>query len=292
MGGVQGARKGLSPDAVVDPSSTAVGQVTLNTIQNTIISAVTGMAVGGPVGAAVNVATDAVGSGAGVYMFVKNGSAKVVGQELASAIDAKVKPGEGAFKGMFKGAIAGGKSGVKSAAKTGFREGKGTTAGIIDGLRETNKEFARAKAPKRNVVLAALGTALGVTRAALSAPTGVVLSLFYKPTEPNRELEPATRLAVAGATGAATGAALGMPAGPVGMIVGAGIGLVANLLGPGSKDGLRHRVHRSMRRVQRGNDDMGTDVANNNRNMFQGFIVGGLAGARHGWDSVVDFSGS
>lgn len=287
VGAVQGARKGHDPNATPQAESTAFGQVALNVIQGTIISGVTGMMVGGPVGAVVNVATDAVNSGAGVYVFVKNGSAKVVGQDLAEAINKSVKPGEGLLKGMVKGAFTGGVTGLKTAAKTGFREGKGITAGIIDGVGEVNKEFARVKPPRKNLLKAAAGVALGAAQAVLSAPTGLALSFFYNRKDPDATLKPAARMAIAGATGAATGAAIGSLAGPVGAAVGACVGAVTNLVGPASKKIFQQRVNRSLRRVRRKNSDMGNDVSNNNRNMVQGIIVGSVAGARHGWDSGV-----
>lgn len=289
VGGIQGARRGGNGEPTAE--SSAVGQVALNTVQNTVIAAATGFAVAGPVGAAINVATDSVGTGAGIYCFVKNGGAKEMGQHLNEAIEKSVKPGEGVVTGFVKGAVAGGGRGTTGAAKTGFREGKGTAAGVIDGLGETLKEFARAKAPKKNVVLAALGTGLGVVRGAMSGPTGAALSLFYKPATNEIKPSTATRLAVSAGTGAATGAAIGMLAGPVGAAVGAGVGALFNLLGPTSKQSFADKIARSVRRARRAEDDLGSEVANNNRNMMQGIIVGGLAGVRHGWDSGAELKG-
>lgn len=286
VGSVQGGRKGLDPKSAPKPSSTALAQLTLNALQNSVIAAVTGMAVGGPIAAAVNVATDAANSAGGIAVAVKTGSAKEIGREMAQAIDRRVGPGSGLVGGVFKGAVAGSTSGVTGAVKTGFSEGRGTVAGVLDGLKETFREFARAHKPRKNILKASLGVALGVARAVVCAPAGAALSLLVGPTQERKELGSGARLAISGASGAVSGAALGLLGGPLGALIGAGVGSLLSLSGPSRKASFLKKTRRSIRRAQRGNADLGSEVANNNRNLFQGIIVGGLSGAHQGWNSA------
>ena len=95
VGGVQGFRKGSGKTEETSPVSTAIGQVSLNTLWGQAYAGATGFLIGGPVGMAANMAMDAIGAGAGIYVFVKNGSAKEVGKRMADAVDSAVKKDDG-----------------------------------------------------------------------------------------------------------------------------------------------------------------------------------------------------
>lgn len=286
VGGVQGARKGASSDHEVSPVSTAVGQVALNTVQGQVNAAITGFMVGGPVGMATSMAMDAAGAGAGIYLFVKNGSAKEVGERLAKAIDSKVKPGEGAIKGALKGMGAGAVSSVKAAAVTGFREGKGSGAGLIEGLSAAKEQLGTTSAPKGSFLKSSMRSVLGVANGLLALPAGAVLPLL---TSSDEKKAPGLvgRLALSSASGAAVCAAVGSLGGPVGTIVGASFGAVLGLASPAKSKRFSQNVLTAVSRMKKQSSDLGSDIANNNRNLITTAILGATAGATNAWNHTV-----
>jgi hypothetical protein len=286
IGGFHGARKGGNPDYEISPSGTAVGQVALNTVQGQANAAITGFMVGGPPGMATSMVMDAVGAGTGVYFFVKNGSAKEVGKRLADAIDQRVEPGEGVLKGMAKGAGAGAVSAVKAAAITGFREGKGSAAGMVEGSGSALRQFGLTRAPKGSLLHGAFKSTVGVVTGLLAAPVGAVLPLLASPEK--REMPSlAKRLSISAASGAVTGAAMGSIAGLPGMVVGATLGTLINLAGPSTSKEFAAKVLSAVRRTNRESDDLGSLIANENRNLTKAVMVGAVAGGTKAWNAVV-----
>ena len=286
VGGVQGFRKGSGKTEETSPVSTAIGQVSLNTLWGQAYAGATGFLIGGPVGMAANMAMDAIGAGAGIYVFVKNGSAKEVGKRMADAVDSAVKKDDGAAMGTIKGMGAGGWASMKAAAVTGWREGKGTGAGLVDGTKAAWDSLQLTRLPKEGLLKSGLKATAGIATAALALPAGAVLALATPVAE--RETPGLLkRLAIAGATGAATGAAVGFLGGPVGMAVGAGIGAAVNLIGPAGSKKLATRVMTAVRRTEKKKDELGSDIANNNRAMFSKSIQGSFAAASQAWNISV-----
>ena len=286
VGGYQGARKGANADYKISETGTAVGQVALNTVQGQLNAAVTGFMVGGPIGMATSMAMDAVGAGAGIYLFVKNGSAKEVGERLTKAIDDKVKPGEGRFKGLLKGMGAGAVSSVKAAAVTGFREGKGSGAGIIEGVKAAREQLEVTARPKGKFLKSAARTLLGVTNGLLALPAGAVLPMVTS-LETKKAPNLAARLALSSASGAAMGGAIGSLGGPVGAVVGASVGAVIGLASPAGRKKFADKVLTSVSRMKKQSDDLGSDIANKNRDLLTTAILGATAGATNAWNMSV-----
>lgn len=286
VGAYQGFRKGRNPNYKISPEATAIGQVALNTIQGSIGAGVTGFVVGGPVGAATNMALDAASASAGIYVFVKNGSAREIGLRLSEAIDTKVAPGQGALSGSGKGAVAGGVTAVKGAASTGFREGKGLTSGILEGLKEVPQECREFKAPKGGLLKGAFKAVIGVVGACLSVPAGLGLSLLIDPEDESKTVPLGKRLLVNAATGAAAGLAAGFTFGPVGWAVGATAGATLSLLGPASRNGFVDQLQRSLARAVQDDTNLGSEIANKNRNMGQALVTGGISSIKNGWNSA------
>ena len=286
VGAYQGLRKGRHPKHKISPEGTAVGQVSLNTIQGSVGAGLTGFLLGGPIGALTNIALDAVNASAGVYVFVKNGSAKEVGARLSEAIDQNVKPGQGALSGSGRGAVAGGVSAVKAAASTGFREGKGLSSGILDGLKNSAKEFREFHIPKTGLLKGSLKTLSGVLKASLALPAGIGLSLAIDPQSPQESVPLAKRLLIAGSAGAVAGLAAGFVLGPVGWAVGATTGAALSLLGPASRKTFSKRLKASLRRATEDDTHLGSEIANKNRNMGQALVIGGISSIKNGWNSA------
>ena len=75
-GAAQGYSRGGDEKYETSPAKTAITQVVLNTLQGQMIAGASGFSVGGLPGMVTSMFLDAMGAGAGVYMFVKGGSAK------------------------------------------------------------------------------------------------------------------------------------------------------------------------------------------------------------------------
>jgi len=288
VGGYQGYRKGDDQEYEATAKGSATGQIAINTVQGQVQAAVSGLLVGGPAVMATNMALDAMGAGTGLYFFIKNGSAEEMGKRLSETVNEKVKSGEGGGKGLLKGAVFGGATSVKTAAITGYREGKGSAAGLVEGLQGAWAQLEVTRHPKGSFLRNSLRTAAGVTTGLLAAPTGAVLALLTPEKEEGKVPGLGTRLAVSAASGAVTGAAVGAVAGPVGMLVGAGIGMGLNLIGPASKKDFAKKVARDLRRAKKKSDDLGSDIANKNRDLFRSIAVGIASGASRAWNKAMD----
>lgn len=287
VGAVQGFRKGSGKTEKVDATGTAIGQVGLNTLWGQAYAAATGFAIGGPIGAAANMALDGMGAGAGIYVFVKNGSAKEVGKRLSDAVNSSVSKADGGALGAFKGMKSAAWASAKAAAGTGWQEGKGTGAGVFDGAKAVGEQFLkRTRSPRGPLLRTGLKVAVGVATAALSAPAGVVTALT---TSVDQKKTPgmAHRLLLAAASGATTVAAVGFVGGPLGMAVGAAVGATAGIIGPASRERFSGTVMRAVRHTESKRDDLGSDIANNNRAMFSKGIQGAAAAISHSWNLAV-----
>lgn len=285
VGGFQGARKGSKLDTTVKAESVAIGLVACNALQSVAQGAIGGYLLLGPTAALINGAKEAGQAGFNTYLFVKGGSAKEMGEEMAAAINAKVEPGAGGVEGAFKGALAGSTSGVKAGAKTGFAEGRGTASGVLEGLKEIPREFAQADGLKGPFWKRILSSVTGALSAALAAPAGLAVSVIAGAE--GKKVPTALRLTTSAASGALLGGLAGAFAGPVGIALGAGVGAVASLLGPSSKTKFVEETASSLKRAQADDGDLGSEVGNNRRDLVQKVITGTLSGARQGWDSGV-----
>jgi hypothetical protein len=284
VGTYQGARKGANADFTIRPESVALGVVTANAVQGVAQGLISGFLLLGPAGALAGTVKELGESGVGLYLFVKGGSAKAVGEQMAAAIDQKVQPGEGPFEGGIHGAIAGTVSGVKAGAKTGFQEGQAAASGVIEGLKEIPREFSGAQELKGPFWKRALSLASGVASAAFAAPMGLALSLM-KGTNGDKTVSTGVRYAASTASGALMGCLAGTVMGPVGMLVGAGVGAVVGMLGPTSKKGFEAGLESSLARARADDGDMGSEVGNNRRDLVQTIVTGTVSGARQGWDA-------
>ena len=285
VGGYQGVRKGLNKDYEVSPRSAAVSHITVSTVQGQLQAGVVGFLLGGPAGAITNMALDSLSAGPGVYVFIKGGSAEETGSRLSTAINKSVKSGEGVVVGLAKGIGAGVVSSVQAAGVTGFREGKGMASGLIEGTSALPGEFAKLKKPKGPLLRSALASTMGVASSVLSGAAGAVLPLISgRETQSPSLLK---RLAVSAATGAATGAAIGAFGGPTGMVIGGGVGLLLSLAGPAPTKNFAKNVLESVQSQDRNDDDLGSEIANNNQSLFQSVFVGFSAGATDGWNALV-----
>jgi hypothetical protein len=241
--------------------------------------------LGGPAGAITNMALDGLSAGPGVYVFIKGGSAEETGGRLSTAINDAVKPGSGVTVGLAKGIGAGVVSSVKAAAVTGFREGKGAASGLIEGTSALPGEFAKLKKPKGPLLRSAFASVVGVSSAVVSGAAGAVLPLVSgEEKKPPGLLK---RMLVSGATGAATGAAIGAVGGPIGMIAGGGVGMLLSLAGPAPTTEFAKNVLDSVESQDRNDDDLGSEIANNNQSLFQSVFVGFSSGVAHGWNAIV-----
>lgn len=284
IGGYQGGRRGADANFEVKPESVAVGLAVGNALQGLVKGAATGFILLGPAGAAAAAVKDAAQATVSLYLFVKGGSAKAVGTELANAIDSKVGPGEGAAKGAFHGAVAGSTTGVKAGFKTGYAEGRGTTAGVFEGLEEIPKEFSAAKELEGPAWKRVLSAAAGVLSATFAAPAGLALSLL-KGNTGEKSVHKAARLGVAAASGALMGGLAGAALGPIGIAVGAGVGALVGLVSPAARKSFDDGLGQSIARARADDGDLGSEVANTRRDMFQKIITGGVSGVRQGWDA-------
>jgi hypothetical protein len=284
VGGYQGGRKGHHEEFTIKPESVAVGVTVANAATSVAKGAALGFLTLGPAGAATFAVKEGAESSLNLYLFVKGGSAKDVGEEMAQAIDGKVEAGGGAIKGAWKGAVAGTVSGTKAGAKAGFQEGRGTASGVLEGLKEIPREFEGAGELRGPLWKRALATAAGALSAALAAPAGLVLALM-KGKQGDKVVSTGGRLAASAVGGALMGGLAGAALGPVGVVVGAGTGAVAGLLGPSSKKSFDAHLTSSLRRAQADDGDMGSEVANNRRDLVQKVVTGALSGTRQGWDA-------
>lgn len=284
IGGYQGGRKGANAEFEVKPESVAIGLAAGNALQGLVKGAAMGFILMGPAGAAAAAVKDAAQATVSLYLFVKGGSAKAVGRELANAIDKKVAGGEGALKGTFHGAVAGSTTGVKAGFKTGYAEGRGTAAGVLEGLKEVPKEFSSAQELEGPFWKRALSAAAGALSAAFAAPAGLALSLL-KGSAGEKSVSLAGRLGVAAASGALLGGLAGSALGPLGIAIGAGVGAVVGLVSPAARKGFDDGLGQSIARARSDDGDMGSEVANTRRDMFQKLITGGVSGVRQGWDA-------
>lgn len=285
IGGYYGLRKGLSADYQIKPGETAVAQVALNTAQGQLNAALTGFVIGGPVGMATNMALDAMGAVSGVYVFVKGGSAAEVGRRLSNAIDKGVKPGEGGTKGALKGLAAGAVSSVKAAAVTGFAEGKGGAAGTLEGASAALEQLESTRKPTGKLLGIAARSTLGVAGSLLSLPAGAAIALTAG-KGPKKTPSLLKRLAIASASGMMTGAAVGLLGGPLGMAIGAGTGAVAGLVGPAAKKPFADYVLTAASRIKQRSDDLGSSIANTNREITSTAITGAAAGITKAWNDL------
>ena len=286
IGGYQGARKGANTDYTIKPEAVATGLVVSNALQSVAQGAIGGYLLLGPAGALANAAKEAGQSGASLYLFVKGGSAKKMGEAMASAINAKVDPGIGGVEGAFKGAFAGTTSAVKSGTQTGFQEGRAAASGALEGLKEIPREFKEADGLKGPFWKRVLQTTTGVLSAVFAAPAGLAMSLL-KGKSGDKDVSTGMRIASSAASGALIGAAAGVLAGPVGIAIGAGVGAVVSLLGPSSKAKFAESTEASLKRAKSDDGDMGSQIANDRRDLVQKVITGTVSGARQGWDSGV-----
>jgi hypothetical protein len=245
---------------------------------------ISGFLLLGPAGAAVGALKEAGESGAGLYLFVKGGSAKAVGEQMAEAIDGNVQPGEGGLEGAWHGATAGTVSGAKAGAKTGFQEGQAAVSGIIEGFKEIPREFSGAIELKGPFWKRALSAASGALTAAFAAPMGLALSLM-KGKNGEKVVSTGARYAAAATSGALMGGLAGSFLGPVGIVIGAGVGAVVGMVGPTSKKGFEAKTASSLARAKADDGDMGSEVGNNRRDLVQKVVTGAVAGARQGWDA-------
>jgi hypothetical protein len=285
VGGYHGVRKGLDRDYEVSARKAAISHITVSTIQGQLQAGVVGFLLGGPAGAITNMALDSLSAAPGVFVFIKGGSAEETGSRLSTAINNGVKPGQGAVTGLAKGVGAGVVSSVKAAAVTGFREGKGMASGLIEGTSALPGEFAKLEKPKGPLLRSAMASGIGIASSVLSGAAGAVLPLISGEEKKSPGL--LKRLAVSGATGAATGAAIGAFGGPVGMAVGGGVGMLLSLAGPAPRQDFAEKVLDSVRSQDRNDDDLGSEIANNNQSLFQSVFVGFSAGATNGWNAIV-----
>lgn len=285
VGGFQGARKGSELDYTVKAESVAIGLVACNALQSVAQGAIGGYLLLGPTAALINGAKEAGQAGFNTYLFVKGGSAKKMGQEMAAAINAKVEHGVGGAAGAFKGGVAGLTSGVKAGATTGFAEGRATASGVLEGLKEIPREFAQADELKGPFWRRLLGSVTGALSAVFAAPAGLAMSVLGGAQ--GKEVPTALRLATSAAGGALLGALAGSFAGPVGIAAGAAAGALTSLLGPSSKARFIQETANSLKRAQSDDGDLGSEVGNNRRDLVQNVITGTLSGARQGWDSGV-----
>lgn len=286
VGGVQGFRKGSGRTEKLSPQATAIGQVGLNTVWGQGYAALTGFLIGGPVGMVTSMVMDGIGATAGIYVFVKSGAAKEVGKRLADSIDSAVKSDDGGLVGTAKGVGAASQASLKAAAVTGFREGKGSVAGLVDGAKAAAEQFKFTRIPRGQLLRSSLRVAAGVATGIMAAPAGVVVALATQ-LEEREEMGLTKRLLIAGGSGAVLGASMGYLGGPVGMLVGAGLGAAVNLLGPASSKGFSQRIMVAVRRTEKKKDDLGSDIANNNRALFSKGILGAAAAATHVWNDAV-----
>ena len=284
VGTYQGARKGGDADHTIDPKSVALGVTVANAGASVLKGAGLGLLTLGPAGAATFALKEAGESTLDLYLFVKGGSARAVGEEMAAAIDSKVGAGEGALKGAWNGAVAGTVTGTRAGVKVGYREGQGMASGVIEGLKEIPREFEGAGELKGPFWKRALSVAAGALGAAFAAPAGLVLSLL-KGKEGEKTVSPGKRLAASAASGALMGGLAGSFLGPVGIVVGAGVGAAVGLVGPTSKKGFEARLGSSLKGAAADDGDMGSEVANNRRDLVQKVVTGAVAGSRQGWDA-------
>ena len=203
VGGFQGARKGSKTDYTVKAESVAIGLVASNALQSVAQGALGGYLLLGPTAALVNGAKEAGQAGFNTYLFVKGGSAREMGKEMAEAINAKVEPGAGGVEGAFKGAFAGSTSGVKAGAKTGFAEGRGTASGILEGLKEIPREFRQADELKGPFWKRVLSSVTGALSAVFAAPAGLAMAVIGGAQ--GKKVPTALRLAASAASGALLG---------------------------------------------------------------------------------------
>lgn len=284
VGTYHGARKGADANFQVRPESVALGVVACNALQSVARGMIGGYLLLGPAGALVTTSKEVGESGVGLYLFVKGGAAKVVGQDLAAAINTKVAPGEGGLEGAYHGALAGAAAGVKSGAKTGFQEGRAAVSGVLEGLKEIPREFSDARELQGPLWKRAISAVSGALTAAFAAPAGLALSLL-KGLNGERDASVSGRYAMATATGALMGGLAGSLLGPVGVLVGAGAGALAGLLGPTSKKGFEAKLASSLTRAKSDDGDLGSEVGNNRRDLLQKVVTGLASGARQGWDA-------
>jgi hypothetical protein len=284
IGGYQGARKGADADFSIKPESVALAVVVSNAILSLAKGAIAGYLLLGPAGAMATGLKEAGESSIDLYLFVKGGSAKVVGQDMTAALNEKVEGGEGALSGGFTGAVAGATSGTRAGLKTGYQEGQAAASGIIEGLKEIPKEFEGAGELKGPFWKRALSVASGVLTAAFAAPAGLALALL-KGSKGDKAVSPSARYGAAAASGALAGGAAGSFLGPVGIVVGAGLGALAGLIGPTSRKGFEAKLSSSLRRASADDSDMGSEVGNNRRDLLQRLVTGTVSGTRQGWDA-------
>lgn len=291
IGGYQGGRRGADASFEIKPESVALGLAAGNALQGLAKGAATGFLLLGPAGAAAAVVKDAAQASVGLYLFVKGGSARAVGAELAGSIDHRVVAGGGALKGTLRGAVAGSTTGVKAGFRTGYAEGRGTTAGVLEGLAEIPKEFSAAQELKGPAWKQLLSAAAGALGAVFAAPAGIALSLLKGPTG-EKPAPSAARLGAAAASGALMGGLAGAALGPVGIAVGAGVGALVGLAGPTARESFDDGLSKSLARARSDDGDLGSEVANTRRDMFQKLVTGGVSGIRQGWDAGAGLLGS
>lgn len=237
-------------------------------------------------GAAASMVTDGIGAGTGIYLFVKNGSAKEVGERLATAIDESVDSSDGGVKGAVKGMGSAAVASAKAAAVTGWREGKGTGSGVVEGVKAARRQISLTRLPKEGLLKSSAKLALGVATGIMAAPAGVVTALAT-PVDQKESIGPVKRLVIAGASGAALGASVGFLGGPLGVAIGAGIGAAINLFGPASREKFSTHVMRVVRHTERRKEDLGSDIANNNSALFSKGIIGAAAATARAWNIAV-----
>lgn len=286
VGGYQGGRKGADPSYEIQPESVAIGVVTTTLITEVAQAAVSGYMMGGLSGSLAQGLYKGATESVGTYLFIKGGSAGKMAQEMTEAISAKVQPGAGSFSGVYRGAIAGTGSAVTTGAQTGYQEGRAAASGVLEGLKEVPKEFSQGRRLKGSFIRQAFSTACGVASALISAPAGLALALLKGP-KASLTPSPGIRKLLSVASGAVIGGLAGLTLGPVGIVAGAALGAGLGLAGPGASRGFDAKLKSSLDRARADNTNLGSDIANNRRDLVERGITGTLSGARQGWDSGV-----
>lgn len=283
LGGYHGRRRGIDASVQTPPKELALQMYVGNALGSTAVGATVAFGASGPAGAAASVAKDVVVKGAKYAIYRKWGKPGSLTRRMAAKIDEKVEGGEGAWKGTGKGALAGGTSAARGGAVIGFRQGRGTASGVIEGLSEFDDEIRAAQKPDGGVVARAVAVAGGAVNGLLSVPAGVVQGLTPSADAKTRRRR---QLLATTLSGAVAGGAAGLLGGPIGAAIGAGVGAVTGLVSSVTNKSMPEAVDQSLNRAAENDTNMGSEDSNNRRDTLQNAIVGGLSGARAGWDKV------
>jgi hypothetical protein len=283
VGGFNGYKRGLDEGYAIEAQSMAKGLLACNAAQALTVSAGTGYLLFGPAGAIANATKDSVGLAVGLHLFVKGGSAAEMGRQIAADTESAMQPGQGPVVGLLRGAGAGAKSAGKSGLKTGFREGLGATSGLLEGLSELPNEFKSSRQPKVKGWRGTVKWLTGVASAAIAFPAALVAATVHRESPPPAD----TRVLMSAGSAAVAGAAVGSIAGPLGAALGASLGLLLGATGTATQKEFYQGIHQSVSRAEKDDACLGSNIANDRRDLVQRILVGTMAGTRLGWNSGV-----